>query len=95
VTDILDAQHQARLDAWAASPAFGRPPEDPARVLYEELHITLEDETGTEFRCMAGQTGGQYTEWSSTATYQPAPTGTLTLVFDSATGRQTVRIPAS
>jgi hypothetical protein len=92
VTDRLEADRRTEFDAWAASGASGRPPEDPACVLHDELHIRLEDEAGTEFRVMAAQVGGDHSEWSSTVVYEPAPTGTLTLLIDSNTGRQAVRI---
>ena len=93
VTRALLADWQAVFDAWAQSGAHGPPPADPARVLHEQLSVSLDDEAGHSFELSAAQYGGQGTQWSATQVYPCAPKGHLTLTFDSKSERQTIVIP--
>ncbi|MHC5560912.1 hypothetical protein [Kocuria sp. U4B] len=100
-----DGQFQAARLAWAQRRQDQMAEEEPVPLMpgfsvLDRVGVVLNDELGTEYRLVAGQAGGDGTEWESAWEFVPQPpkvAGILRLQFtlDGASTGKTceVRVP--
>jgi len=83
-TGRRDSRFHAAREHWAreltehGKDAAGPPPTMPAVPVFDRVTVTITDDVGTEYECVAGQVAGDGTDWDAAWVYGPRPPGTAT-----------------